>query len=77
MEQLLFFVNFARKHPKMLASKFGVVSHLWEELARHLNSMDGACRSADKWKEVFRRFHTCIIKLKSINIALSVYEHLA
>lgn len=51
MEQLLFFVNFARKHPKMLASKFGVVSHLWEELARHLNSMDGACRSADKWKE--------------------------
>ncbi|XP_018784269.1 PREDICTED: uncharacterized protein LOC108966020 [Bactrocera latifrons] len=51
MEQLLFFVNFARKHPKILTSKFGAVSHLWEGLARNLNSMDGACRSADKWKE--------------------------
>ncbi|XP_011177001.1 uncharacterized protein T_5 isoform X2 [Zeugodacus cucurbitae] len=51
MEQLLFFVNFARKHPKLLTSKFGAVSHLWEELACNLNSKDGACRSADKWKE--------------------------
>lgn len=51
MEQLLFFVNFASKHPKLLTSKFGAVSHLWEELASNLNSMDGACRSADKWKE--------------------------
>ncbi|XP_050329093.1 uncharacterized protein LOC126758758 isoform X1 [Bactrocera neohumeralis] len=51
MEQLLFFVNFANKHPKILTSKFGTVSHLWEGLARNLNSMDGACRSADKWKE--------------------------
>ncbi|XP_011203209.2 uncharacterized protein LOC105226126 isoform X2 [Bactrocera dorsalis] len=51
MEQLLFFVNFASKNPKILTSKFGAVSHLWEGLARNLNSMDGACRSADKWKE--------------------------
>ncbi|XP_036338947.1 uncharacterized protein LOC118748533 [Rhagoletis pomonella] len=51
MEQLLFFVNYARKHPEMLTSKFGSVSDLWETLALQLNSMDGAKRTAEKWKE--------------------------
>ncbi|XP_054729887.1 uncharacterized protein LOC129238750 isoform X1 [Anastrepha obliqua] len=51
LAQLLYLVNFARKHPKIITSKFGPVSTLWEELADELNSMEGAYRSADKWRE--------------------------
>ncbi|XP_004520449.1 uncharacterized protein LOC101457186 [Ceratitis capitata] len=49
--QLVYFVNFAKMEPKILTSKFSTVKHLWEDLAQHLNELDGASRTPLKWKE--------------------------
>uniref|UniRef100_A0A1B0G5W6 Regulatory protein zeste n=1 Tax=Glossina morsitans morsitans TaxID=37546 RepID=A0A1B0G5W6_GLOMM len=60
-EQLECYVTFAEKYPGFLQNKINSgnpqqMKKLWEELARHLNDMNGPTRSIQKWKETLKHW---------------------